>query len=220
MAKKKTTKKTKKAASSAKSKKLAALAAKNYRINFHHPKWKVVYPKSFDKCEKYFPILEKIYSILDDYDIDGWHHFEPYVELTIWNSRNVPNNLVKQALDSIKKVIAEYKMEILEESPNTTFYADWYYQSLEEAEFGVESMILTAKLAMTFWKYRAAIKKGKGKDRMLMRRYHVLSNQLAYSYADEARTLNLRGIFSAIASTGASMEQATELYKIITGVHY
>lgn len=202
------------------------LAKYNYRICFEDPKLKIDYPDTFYKCSKYFKCLDDIYSLFQNYTINKpnsyiWHHFEPYVELTIIFPPHFSLYEINNVMDSIKLIIKGYKYKIISHgSPKNGFFADWYYTSYQEALFGIQSMDLTAKLAMLFWKYNDAIAKGKGKDRMLMRRFHVLSNQLAYSYVDEARVLNLRSIFSGIASTGIDQKKAVKLYEHITKMKY
>lgn len=204
--------------SKADKKKIDELGKSNYRIEFTLPRLKISYPFEFSKAEKFFPILEELYTFLDHYEIKAWHHFEPHVEFTYICDKG--KTIRNEVWEGILKILNKHKCTIIQESPPNGFFADWYYTSYEEALFSIESMMLTAKLAMTFWKHNKAIKKGKGKDRMLMRRFHVLANQLAYSYVDESRILNLRSVFAAVAACGIDQDTTIKLYESITGKKY
>ena len=53
----------------------------NYRVNFGGDE--IDYKNNFKDCRQYFPILQKLYTLMNMYDVeDSWHFFEPYVEFT------------------------------------------------------------------------------------------------------------------------------------------
>lgn len=164
----------------------------NYRVNFGGSE--IDYKANFKETEKYYPILEKIYThLLDNNHVDyAWHFFEPYTEVT-WVSPYISEGMNSTLVNGVVDILSAHNITpSLIHYPKDGNVVDWYCKSDEEREFGYKSYTISAKMAMLFWKYKDTIASGCGKENQFVRRAHVLANQLGFNYEDEARLLAKR----------------------------
>lgn len=166
----------------------------NYRVNFGGDK--IVYRDNFADCKQYFPVLEKLYELMADYEIDDcWHFFEPYVEFTWVVDHDAPGDTAvgEEILSEVLQLLASEGIEpTLVHRPKDGVVVDWYCKNPQEQEFGYKTYAISAKMAMLFWEYREAIEKGCGEKNQFMRRPHVLANQIGMNYDEEAKALAQR----------------------------
>lgn len=190
----------------------------NYRINFGGEN--INYKDNFSKCREYFPILERLYQIMEnDGVIYAWHFFEPYVEFTWVSSKSDEYN--ELIIQDILSILVENNLKpTLIHRPKDGVIVDWYCKSPEEQRFGMESYALSAKMAMLFWKYRDAIERGCGEDNQFMRRPHVLANQIGMNYHEEGEALRKRGLLAKLFWEIGDHSRAVAEYEKQTGEKY
>jgi len=159
------------------------MTVSNYRITFGGKD--INYHDDFKSCRKYSFILQSIFHIFKVLDIqDCWYFFEPYVEIT-WIA---PKEESQQAIYQIVKLLKKsgyQDFKVL--TPKNGYFAGWYHKNAEEKEFEHKTYALSAKMAELFYKHEADIEKGRGLDGQLVRRFHVICNQMGINYKDEGR---------------------------------
>lgn len=176
----------------------------NYRVNFGGEG--IDYKNNFSECKDYFPILSELYELMASRGVAYcWHFFEPYVEFT-WVS-------VDNVLDEVLTILSRKGITpTLIHKPSDGIIVDWYCKSDEEREFGYKTYALSAKMALLFWKFRAAIASGCGEKNHYMRRTHVLANQLAMNYQVESATLAQRSALAHLFWLHGH-DKAVEIYE-------
>ena len=185
----------------------------NYRVNFGGDE--IDYKDNFKDCRQYFPILQKLYTLMNMYDVeDSWHFFEPYVEFTwVCDQRLV--------MEAVLTLLRKEGIEpTLIHVPEDGVIVDWYNKNPEEQEFGYKTYALSAKMAMLFWEYEEAIAKGCGEKNQYMRRPHVLANQIGMNYDEEAVALKQRATLAGLFWELGDHAKAVEQYERLTGEKY
>ena len=193
----------------------------NYRVNFGGDE--IDYRDNFKDCRQYFPILEKLYALMDAYAIRySWHFFEPYVEFTWVCEHDAPGDTaVGEAI--LTDVLDLLKVEGIEPTlvhhPANGQVAGWYHKSPEELEFEYRTYATSARMAMLFWEYREIIEEGCGEKNQYMRRPHVLANQIGMNYAEEGLALHQRAHLAKLFWQHGH-EEAVKRYEATFGEKY
>lgn len=198
------------------------LSKRNYRLNIEAEDTRMHVSGGME----YFNLLEKLYSHTEAFGLMAWHHFEPYLEFTIYTPEcqySTKDVAPVACINVIKLSLQDHpiKFKIISElGPANGFFADWYIKTPEESLFSMETMYYSAKIAMQFHKHRKAVLQGKGWDRHAMRRTHVLFNQLGLTYEEEYKLLSNRALIAALLGSGLSMDKMKEQYNKLTGLEY
>lgn len=196
---------------------------KNYRVNFGGED--IDYKSDFKACRQYFPVLKRLYEEMDNCLIQSWHFFEPYVEFTWIDSdpdmMEIGGVVGPMSLQSVIDVLDEFDIKpTLIHRPEDGVIVDWYNKNPEEQEFGYKTYALSAKMAMLFWEYQEAIKKGCGEKNQYMRRPHVLANQIGMNYDEEAIALKQRAYLAGLFWKLGNHAEAVECYEDQFGEKY
>ena len=190
----------------------------NYRVNFGGED--IDYQSNFKDCRQYFPVLERLYSLMYCWGVEySWHFFEPFVEFT-WVTDDASDNREDMLANVLTLLKEENITPTLVHRPEDGVIVDWYCKSPEEQEFGYKTYALSAKMAMLFWKYEQSIKDGCGEKNQYMRRPHVLANQIGMNYDEEAIALKQRSILAGLFWELGDHAEAVECYEDQFGEKY
>lgn len=161
-----------------------------YRVCFGGEE--IDYKSNFKGVRDYYPVIKDIINILKFNRVENiWWFFEPYVEITWISDSDSGMEAVKEAFGTF---VSNFRATI---APDVGL-ADWYCNSDHERRFGIQAYTASAALATEFYEYDQAIRDGKGWENQLMRRFHVLCNQLGYNYKEEGKLLIKRGVLALL----------------------
>lgn len=166
----------------------------NYRVCFGGSE--IDYHANFKEVRKYYPLIRKIFVILDSFHIQHkWWFFEPYVEIT-WLDEG---NHYIEIRSKIELLLSQNAIKDARWfAPKDGKFADWYCKTDGERHFGAETYARGAELAQCFYEYELTVADGMGWRSQYMRRMHVLANQLGFNYYDEGIMSLKRGILSLL----------------------
>lgn len=193
----------------------------NYRVNFGGDE--IDYKSDFKSCRQYFPVLQKLYAIMQRWSVQySWHFFEPFVEFTWVLEEDYTVDQGEEIFAEVLNLLhAEGLEPTLEHRPTDGVVVDWYCKNPEEQVFGYKTYAASAKIAMLFWEYREALEKGCGERNQFMRRPHVLANQIGMNYNEEGKALTDRATFCRLAwECDGGQEEVVRRYEEETGKSY
>lgn len=152
------------------------------------------YKSNFKDVRQWVPQIKGILEILRKNGVKYcWWFFEPYVEITWMAKDDEVFNFVKSL-----NIHPSIKYSVCEDGG----IADWYCLSDWERSFGYKCYSKSAEMAELFydlerWHNTCGFEM-KGWDLQLMRRFHVLCNQLGYNYKQEGVLLIKRGVLALL----------------------